>query len=180
MKTKHVILIFIILICSSSYVHSQIGLTLGNEYGVGAIGQVGTHQVKLEAGAGFLPLLVYWQITGFGVSDETYLKFYFPFHFGANINIGLSKPEDKNRLGLKLGAHQDAIMKTGFGGGVDYVVSAEKNTIVISGGLLVYPKAYDELLERLRDEENKDFSKDDISATFINIRPFVSISIFFK
>jgi len=71
MKIQYLIFALLILLLSSSLVTAQIGITLGNEYGFGLVAQLGTSQAKLEAGAGFLPLLVYWNITVIGAGSSS-------------------------------------------------------------------------------------------------------------
>jgi len=179
MKTKSLFLFIFLLLGFTSSSLSQVGLNLGNEYGLGLMVQIGSPQTKLELGGGLTPLLVYWQITDiWGSNDETYLKFYFSGTIGAKLNFALSNPE-KDRLGLKLGISYDTIMKTGFGAGIDYNISKKPKNIVISGGFTIYPKAYDELLNRLNEEEGTDYSRDDVSGVLMNFRPFVGLTIFF-
>lgn len=175
MKTKALFLLF--GFTSSSL--SQVGLNLGNEYGLGLIVQIGSPQTKLELGGGLTPLFVYWQITDiWGSNDETYLKFYFSGTLGAKLNLALSNAE-KDRLGLKLGISYNTIMKTGFGAGIDYNISQKPKNIVISAGLMIYPKACDELLNRLNEEEGTNYINEDVSAVLMNFRPFVGLTIFF-
>jgi hypothetical protein len=179
MKTKSLFLFIFLLLGFTSSSLSQVGLNLGNEYGLGLMVQLGTPKIKLEFGGGLTPLFVSWQITDIrGSNDETYFKFYFSGTFGSKINFALSNPE-KDRLGLKLGISYDTIMKTGFGAGIDYNISQKPKNIVISGGFMIYPKAYDELLNRLNDEEGTNYSNEDVSAVLINFRPFVGLTIFF-
>jgi len=179
MKTKVLFLIIFLLSGLNASSIAQVGLNLGNEYGLGLMVQIGSPQTKLELGGGLTPLLVYWQITDiWGSNDETYLKFYFSGTLGAKLNFALSNPE-KDRLGLKLGISYDTIMKTGFGAGIDYNISQKPKNIVISGGFTIYPQAYDELLKHLNEEEDTNYSKEDVSAVLINFRPFVGVTIFF-
>jgi len=175
MKIKYLILITIIIIFSVSNIRGQVGFTVGNEYGIGLVAQVGSPKTKLEVGGGLSPLLVFWNIT---LGDD-YIKFYLPFTVGAGVNIALTPSERKDRMGLKFEANYNTIMKTGFGGGVDYQLLDKPYKIVIGGGFLYFPNAYDELLDRLNEEENTYYSKDDVSAVFLNFRPYVNISIYF-
>ena len=178
MKNKVISLSILLLIILWSSSHAQVGINLGNEYGMGLMIQAGSPAVKIEIGGGLMPLFVYWQIEDiFGSNDQDYFKLYLSGNVGAKLNFALKEPE-KDRMGLKFGASYDTIMKMGFGGGLDYNVSQKPKNIVISGGVMYYPEAYDVLLDRLNEEENTDYSKDDLSATIVNLRPFVSLTIY--
>ncbi|MBN2105388.1 hypothetical protein JW835_15220 [bacterium] len=182
MKKLFAAALILVVLSTFSYGQAGVGFNLGTEYGTGLLAQFGTQKVKLEIGGGVTPILVIWQITvigsGYG-GDETYTKFYLSGTFGAKLNIALNK-EEKGRLGLKLGANYDTIMKTGIGIGVDYNISGKpKKPIVISGGFTYYADAYDELFDRLVEDEGEDFTKDDVSASLIGFRPFVSVTLFF-
>ena len=159
---------------------AQVGLNLGSEYGMGMIARIGNGPVALEAGAGVNILFVGWQIeryNGFGSSKETYLKFYFPGTFGGKLDLKLSGDPGKDRLGLKFGATYSTVMKTGYGGGISYTSPRKSNTLLISGGVMIFPDADDELLQRLNEEENTFFTPNDVSAVLLTVQPFVSISI---
>lgn len=178
MKTKLLVSGILILLSSFSFANGQVGFTVGTEYGIGIIAQVGSPATKVEIGGGLAPLFLYWDVNVMFGEDKDYLKLYFPVTIGAKLNIGLSKPDEKNRLGLKLGASYNTIMKTGFGGGVDYSIVNKPYKIIIASGFMIYPKAYDELLNRLNEEEGTSYTKEDVSAALVNFQPFVSVSIF--
>jgi len=180
MKRELFVGVFFFSISTIGFINAQIGINLGTEYGFGVITQTGSEAIKLELGGGISPLLVAWSITssGFGyTSDEVKIKLYFPGVVGAKLNIKLSGEEKENRLGLKLGMSYNTILKTGYGGGVSYDMIGRKNTIVISGGIMLYPKADDELLARLNEEEGTSFTKNEATAFLLDIQPFVSLSI---
>lgn len=182
---KLICVIFIVFISSASYAQSKFGFDLGTEYGFGLKGSFGSPKTQFEVGGGLLPVFSYFHVNyiyiggGSGPSDEDYFNIYLSGAIGAKINIALNNPEKDNRLGLKFGASYNTILQAGFGGGVDYVVSKKPKNIVISGGVMIYPNAYDELLERLNEKEGTSFTKDDLTATFTNVMPFVSVTIFF-
>lgn len=169
------------LLSLNSLAIAQIGLNFGTEYGLGVIAQAGSEEIKLEAGGGLNPLLVVWSITksgfGFGSSSETKIKFYLPGIIGAKLNVKLSGDKNENRLGLKLGVSYNTIIKTGFGGGLAYDMIGKKNRVIISGGIMVFPKADDELLARLNEDEGIFYNQDDVSAVLLNIQPFIGLSI---
>jgi len=178
MKSKSAFLtvLFLLTFCASS--KAQVGLTLGTEYGLGGIVQVGSPAVKLEIGGGAAPLFIIWQIQDiYGINDEVYFKFYFPGRIGAKLNFALSHPRGK-RLGLKLGVCYDTIMKTGVGGGIEYQFKKKPRNIVFSGGFMIFPEAYDELLNQLNEEEGTNYSKDDVTSVLMNFRPYMSVTLF--
>ncbi len=180
MQKVSLILIVLSLLGLSSLIKAQIGVNFGTEYGFGIVAQAGSEEIKLEAGGGINPLLVVWRITtiGFGVSsDDTEIKLYFPGVIGARLNLKLSGEEDENRLGLKLGINYNTTLRTGYGGGLAYDMIGKKNRIVISGGVMVFPKADDELLDRLNEDEGTSFTQDEVSAFLLDIQPFVGLSI---
>ena len=178
MKFRVMSLSILILLILWSFSHAQIGLNLGTEYGFGLMIQAGSPAVKVEIGGGLTPLFVYWQIEDiFGSNDQDYYKLYLSGTVGAKLNLALKNP-NKDRLGLKFGASYDTIMKMGFGGGLDYRISKKPKNIVISGGVMIYPDAYDELLDRLNEEENTDYSKDDLYSALVSLRPFVSLTLY--
>jgi hypothetical protein len=112
-------------------------------------------------------------------SDDNYLKFYFPGALGAKLSIGLNDPDEKGHIRLKLGGGYNTIMKAGFGGGMDLTIDDEPTAVVLTAGLMIYPEAGDELLDRLNDEENTSYTQDDVSAALMSVQPFVGISFFF-
>lgn len=175
MGTKYFIFIVLITFLLITNANGQVGLCVGNEYGIGVVAKVGPPAIKFEAGAGLSPLLVFWNIS----YQDDYIKFYLPFTVGAAVNIALTPPARKDRLGLKFEINHNTIIKTGFGCGVDYVLVDKPHKVVIGGGFLYFSKAYDELLARLNDEENTHYTEVDVSAALMNFRPFVSISILF-
>ena len=179
MKSKVILITALLLVALASYSNAQVGLALGNEYGFGLMAQLGSPAARLELGGGLTPLVVYWQTqTIFGGNDDDYLKFYLSGTFGAKLNVALKNPQ-KKRLGLKFGVSYNTMVKMGFGGGVDYNIALKPKNIVISGGFMYYPNAYDELLNRLNEEEDTDFSKDDVYAALMNFMPFVGLTIYF-
>jgi hypothetical protein len=155
----------------------QAGIVLGNEYGFGLGARYGNRDIYMEFGGGLLPIVAFWQVGGSSFSDDTYLKFYLSGVAGAKVSLALNK-HYKKRMGLKLGVSYNELIKLGFGGGIDYHASLDP-VIVIAGGIMYYPEAYDILFERLQDDEDRRFVKDDLSATLLNIMPFVSVSIYF-
>jgi len=66
-----------------------------------------------------------------------------------------------------------------MGGGIDYVLVDKPHKVIIGGGFLYFSNAYDELLDRLNDEEDTSYTEDDVSAVLMNFRPYLSISILF-
>jgi hypothetical protein len=158
---------------------SNIGVNIGNEYGIGLIVRAGSNRIYFEAGGGLLPLFAFWDVQGIGgASSETYFKLYFTGAFGGKVNIALTQP-DKDRLGLKLGVTYNGLIKFGYGGGLDYRVSPDPD-IMISGGFMYYPDAYDTLFDKLKSEENKDFIKDESSEVLVGFMPFVSVAIYLR
>ena len=166
----------------NSLANAQIGINLGTEYGLGAIVQAGTEEIKLEAGGGLNPLVVVWSITRSGYrissSSETIVKLYFPGIIGIKLNLKLSGEKNKNRLGLKFGISYNTILKTGFGGGLAYDIKGMKNTITITGGMMIFSKADDELLVRLNKEEGTFYTNNEVSAVLLTIQPYIGFSVF--
>jgi len=153
----------------------EFGLAAGTEYGFGLLARVGTPTVMLELGGGLAPQFVFWTVYG---GSNSYLKFYLPATVGAKLSFSSSKSSKESRIGFKFGVSYNTILKTGFGGGVDYTWG-EKTRFVISGGAMYYPQAYDELLERLNDAEGTSYGKEDTSSVLMNFQPFVSFGIIF-
>ena len=172
MKTKITFLSILFFIFFNSHFHAQVGFNVGTEYGIGAIAQAGSSKIKFEVGGGVTPILIFWQITG--ADAENYIKLYISGTVGAKLNIAINNDEE-HRLGFKFGANYDTIIKAGFGAGIDYIISER---FVFSGGAMYYPEAYRILLDRLNDEENTNYTEDQLSSFLVGFRPFVSLSIY--
>jgi hypothetical protein len=172
MKPSRLMFTVIVVLFVPSILFAQIGFTAGNDYGIGIIGQVGTYRVKFEAGAGVTPIFFYATVTG--GSDIT--EFWFPFCAGAKINFALSDEKDPNRLALKLGANYNQILGIGFGGGADYTVGT-KPSIILSGGIEIYPDAKQGCLDKINEGRSNKYS--DMTISLVEFHPFVSISILF-
>ena len=179
MKTATIVFLLLLVVACPSF--AQVGISLGTEYGFGLAAQLGNRNVKIELGGGLVPVLVYWRIIGYGPYgsiDESYLKFYLPGEVGAKLNISFSDT-DENRLGFKLGASYNRIMKIGFGAGIDYRTGKKAPYLTVAGGFMYFPRAYDELLRRLNDEEQTIYNRDDVSAVLVGFRPYVGLTIYF-
>jgi hypothetical protein len=172
---KHPLLMLVLMILScASVATGQVGLTVGTEYGIGLTAQLGPHATKLELGGGILPYFFFATVT-FG-DDIT--KLFFPGTIGAKLSFSTKKSAEENRVGIKLGASYNTLLKAGFGGGVDFQ-AAENPKIVISGGAMIYPKAKEEIVRKINEDDGTNYAKDDFSAPLASFQPFVNISIFF-
>jgi len=170
MKTLPVVLLCAVLVCVSeaqAQMQARMGLTAGTEYGLGAVARIGSNDMLVEAGGGLAPFWVF--VTGV---DE--LEIYFPFTVGAKLSIATTKGDNPNRFGVKFGISYNSILKTGFGGGVDYVVSKDPQ-IVLGGGLMYYPGA----VEGVTDKYREDTGRTAVFGEEVGIQPAVSISVFF-
>ena len=173
-KTQLILFLFTILILfKASYSNAQVGLSAGTEYGIGFVAHVGTDAANLELGGGLAPLLFFADVT-FG--DDIF-KIYFPGKVGAKLSIRTKGSEEEHRLGIKFGLSYNTLIKTGFGGGIDYQISKKPN-VVIGGGAMIYPNAKDELRKQVNEDEGTNYSDDEFSAPLASFQPFVSISIF--
>ena len=166
---KNLRIVFMLLFVLVPFVQSQaqVGLTVGTEYGIGGLARIGTERIIVEAGAGLAPLFVF--VTGV---DE--LEFYFPFTVGAKLSIAASKPESPNRFGVKFGVSYNGILKTGFGGGVDYEVS-QNPSIVLAGGIMYFPDAKQGVTDHYFEDTGNAAAFEESLA----IQPMLSISIIF-
>lgn len=174
MNTKVLIGVIFLHLSLASFAKGQAGLTFGTEYGIGFVAQVGSHATKLEIGGGVVPFLFFATST-FG-DDIT--KIYFPGTIGAKLSFGTKKSDDENRLGIKLGVSYNTLIKTGFGGGIDYQVAKDPK-LVIGGGVMIYPDAKDELRARINEDEGTNYTDEEFSAPLASFQPFVSFSILF-
>jgi hypothetical protein len=174
MKLSRVLFLFIIVLIVPTILPAQVGFTLGNDYGIGVVGQVGTYGIKFEAGAGVTPIFFYAQVIG--GSDITEL--WFPFCAGAKINFALTDEKDPNRLALKLGVNYNQILGVGFGGGADYTI-AVKPSIILSGGIQIYPDAKQGCIDKLNEDRSSYNKITDLTVSLVELHPYVSISILF-
>ncbi|MBI3004814.1 MAG: hypothetical protein HYY49_05295 [Ignavibacteriales bacterium] len=169
MSAKMAVLLGGFLTLCASVSHAQFGLTAGAEYGLGVVSRFG-QRVAFEVGAGFVPLVV------FNLTVSTESKLYFPATAGVKISIATTKPEEEYRLGIKVGAAYNQIIKTGFGGGIDYEVSPSSG-IVLSAGIMYFPEAQQSLTDKINQERNSNYIT--VVGESIAIQPFASISIIF-
>jgi len=167
-------MLVLIILSGATVVNGQVGFTVGTEYGIGLIAQLGPPATKLELGGGVVPFFFFATAT-FG-DDIT--KFYFPGTIGAKLSLSTKKSAEENRVGIKLGASYNTLLKAGFGGGVDFQV-ADKPKIVISGGAMIYPKAKEEIVRKINEDDGTNYSADEFSAPLASFQPFVNLSIFF-
>lgn len=173
-KGKPLFICFIyvfLFIASPSY--AQVGLSVGTEYGLGLAAQVGTEAAQLEVAGGLLPLLFFAIVT----FDDDILELFFPWTIGAKIIVRPNSWDEDNRIGIKFGLSYNTLLKTGFGGGVNYQMS-KKPKVIASVGIMIYLKAKDELRKKINEDKGKNFSDDEFSAPLSFFQPFVSVSIF--
>jgi hypothetical protein len=181
-KRENSLIILFVIILFTSPLFSQIGLTAGNEYGLGGIIQLSSPAVKFEVGGGVTPLLVIWafkEYNYYSETSETSVKFYFPACVGVKIGIILINSEKRNELSLKFGYTYNTLIKGGFGGGIDYLINREKTIVGLTAGVMYYPNAFDELFKKLFNDKYNIFSKDDVSSIFTNFQPFIGIYVVF-
>lgn len=170
-------ILFILLICFFSFtslVFTQVGLTLGNEYGIGGILKIGSDNLKIEAGGGLAPFLFFVDVIG----GENITKLYFPITIGGKINFRISVSESDNRLGLKFGCNYNNLIGIGIGGGVDYQINRDPN-LYLGAGAMIFPDAKEKLRVKINSDENTNFSETEFSAPLASFQPFVSLSILF-
>ncbi len=174
-KTQLILLFFTILILFKAYdSNAQVGFSAGTEYGFGFVAHVGTEAATLELGGGLAPLLSFTDAT-FG--DDIF-KIYFPGTVGAKLSIRTKGSEEENRLGIKFGLSYNTLLKTGFGGGIDYKIS-KKPKVIVGSGAMIFPAAKDELRKQLNEDKGTNYTDDDFSAPTAFLQPFISISILF-
>jgi len=173
-------------VASSSYSQSErqggvarFGPVLGTEYGFGAMGMVGGGPVKFEFGGGFSPVLFLLYINNIYGSDDSYFKVYPSGMLGAKLNIAVSNPNKKFVAGLKFGASYNTIMKLGIGGGGSFLLSSNRKFYSLSIGVMVFPKAMDELLDRLNEDEGTSYTEEQVNQTFGTVQMFLSFALLF-
>jgi hypothetical protein len=174
MVTHRIAAMFMCCLFAVSFLHAQAGFTAGTEYGIGVVARAGTHDVMFEVGGGLAPLFFFAQVT----YGDDITKLWFPFTAGAKLSFGISKPDEPNRLGVKAGVSYNGILKTGFGGGVDYEIS-QAPRVVLAGGFMYYPQAKKSVVEKLNDEDGTSYTEESLTATLLELQPIVSISIIF-
>jgi len=168
-------LVLLLPIASSA----QLGFTLGTEYGVGLRADLGSSQTSLQVGAGFVPFVLIWETSrqsGFGSSsEEINIKFYTPASIGAKLSFKKNPAEDPG-IRFKFGVSYNDLLRWGYGGGVDHVVS-ERTTV--SAGVMFFPDAFDRLLAKVNEEEGTFFDKDDVSMPLSSVQIIAAYTIFF-
>jgi hypothetical protein len=89
-------------------------------------------------------------VNGRAVLDTVVVKLYTSYQLGARVSVRLSgSSEVHHRVGLRLGASYNDLLKFGFGGGFDIQTSRHVSFVV---GMMYYPEAADVLRDRLYDE----------------------------
>ena len=131
--------------------------------------------MKAEVGAGFAPLLVFVDV----FPGDDIFELYMPATLGAKINVLLREVDEDGRLGVKFGVSHNSITGTGFGGGADYQFGREP-TIVLSGGLMLYPDAEEKLRKRINKDKGTAFTEDNFSAPLAMVSPFLAVSLLFR
>ncbi len=172
MKHTRTFLLVAFLVLTPLRLSAQFGLTAGNDYGLGVTGQAGSQVVKFEAGAGFMPVLFFATVTG---GDDIF-EFWMPFCAGAKLNIALSDAKDPNRLAVEFGANYNQILRIGFGGGIDYTVS-QSPSIILSGGIQIYPDAKKGLLDKVN--EGRTYKYSDMTISLAEFHPYFGLSLLF-
>jgi hypothetical protein len=173
MRLFNAVGVLLCIVAATPAAEGQVGLTAGTEYGFGAYARVGTPQVAVELGAGLAPFL----FIGSDSYDD-YVKLWFPVAAGAKLSIAVSKPDDPDRFGVKFGVTYNGILKTGFGGGVDYRVGRSPD-VILAGGLMVFPDAAQGIVDRFNEDEGTSYTKDNMTISLGEVQPFLSISIVF-
>ena len=187
MKTMAIVWLAMVVVCLCTVANAQIGITFGNEYGFGIAAQAGSRAVFIEAGAGLAPVIHFAAVDKIGsegyvvASEETYLKIYFPFSTGARLCAHISGEEGENTWEFKIGADYNTLLKAGFGAGVRYTIFREKRRYALSAGMMFYPDADKELLEKLNEDEGPGLVPSSDSIEEIErFRPYISAIVFFS
>lgn len=155
----------LLLVIPMADASSQVGLTAGTEYGFGAYGRFGP-RVAVEAGVGFAPLLA----LNLTVAEDS--KIYFPLAVGAKLSIPVSGPDAPTPISVKFGITHNAILKTGFGGGITARVGER---LVVGGGMMYFPKAQEGLTDKVNEDTGSNYSA--VVEESIAIQPVVSVSV---
>ncbi|MBM3712537.1 MAG: hypothetical protein FJW56_03765 [Actinobacteria bacterium] len=176
-KNVILFLILIVLSVSNSFGQTSFGLHGGIDYGLGGKIRFGQPEISFEIGGGIVPILVFWTITGYFGSTDSYIKFYMSPSVGGALSFAVSNPGKSNQLNIKINGVYNILMGIGFGGGVDFLAKKGAKNVWLSGGIIYFPNAYDTLLEELiKDEHLINVSKDDISSVLVNIRPYIGVT----
>ncbi len=146
---------------------AQFGVTLGTEYGIGGYGRFG-NRAALEVGAGLAPVFAF----NLSVSEDS--KIYFPLAVGAKLSFPLRGPDHERPLGLKLGVTHNGVLKTGFGGGIDFVLARDP-LVMLGAGIMYYGDAQQGLTDRVNKDSNSNYTT--VVDESVNVQPVVSISI---
>jgi len=146
---------------------AQFGVTLGTEYGVGVYGRFG-NRVALEVGAGLAPVFA----LNLTVSEDS--KIYFPLAAGAKLSIPLRSADHERPLGLKLGVTNNGVLKTGFGGGIDFLLARDP-LVILGAGIMYYPDAQQGLTDRVNKDSQSSYTT--VIDESVNVQPAVSVSI---
>ena len=152
---------------------TEVGLTGGTEYGFGAIATTGSRAVQFEAGVGLAPVIFVATVIG----GESIFKVYFPVAVGAKVSFAINKPGDGNRRAIKVGATYNSLLKVGVGGGLDFRMS---DRLKVSGGVMIYPKAKERLIQQVNKDDGSNYDVDAFSAPLANVQPFVGFALFFR
>jgi hypothetical protein len=155
-----------------SYLFAQVGLSLGTEYGLGGYVRAGTYPVKVEAGGGVAPTLVFINV----MYGEDIFKIYFPATVGAKISFAVTDKDNPDRLGIKAGVSYNGLLRVGFGGGADYEVS-HSPTVIISMSLMYFPDAKAGIAEAINKDDGTHYTES--SLTMVPLFPVINLSIVF-
>ena len=176
-KIALILLILIVLSVSNSFGQVSFGIHGGIDYGFGGTIRIGQPEISFEIGAGIVPILVFWNITRFFGSSESFIKFYMSPSVGGALSFAISNPGKSNQLNIKINGVYNVLMGPGIGGGIDYLVNKGENNVWLTGGIIFFPDAFDTLLEKLiEDEHLTNVVKNDVSSLLVDIRPYIGIT----
>lgn len=175
MKKSIIVLAVVVFIATCPQIaFTQVGVTVGTEYGFGGIVRIGSYKTTAEFGGGFAPFFFFMNVIG--GNDIT--KLYFPLSGGGKLSFALTDENDPQRIGLKFGASYNSLIGTGFGGGIDYKVS-KKDPIYIAAGIMIYPEAKRLIIERINEDDGTHYTESQVEAPTAPLQIVVSVSYIF-
>jgi hypothetical protein len=173
-KRVLIILVLSLQVFAVTHLSAQIGLTAGTEYGFGGIARVGSYPLIVELAGGLAPVFVFVSVLG----GDDVTKLYFPFTIGGKLSFAVSDKDNPNRFGIKGGISYNGILRLGFGGGGDFVVSKSPE-IVLSGCLMIFPEARKGIVDQINADEGTHHPESWLEGGLMEVQPQVSISVIF-
>jgi hypothetical protein len=162
------------MVFSVTRLSAQIGFTAGTEYGLGGIVRAGSYPMMVEFAAGLAPTFVFVTVLG----GDDIIKIYLPYTIGGKLSFAVTDKDNPNRFGIKGGISYSGLLRLGFGGGGDLIVSKSPD-IVLSACLMIFPAARKAIVDQINADEGTHHPEAWLQGGLMEVQPQLSISVIF-